>query len=168
MFSIRNVLISTFLIISLALSCLVMKSLYDSNSQRMVFDQVARRTLLDKTLFNILLNYRQERGQSATALQMSADKGKSSLDGMALYRGKVDAASADLAAGVDAVSDAELTPFLAQIKSGYQTKLEAHGYDVGKIDGILGSGTRIAIQKEQQRLGQPADGWATEALLNAL
>jgi lytic murein transglycosylase len=49
-----------------------------------------------------------------------------------------------------------------------QTKLEAHGYDVGKIDGILGSGTRIAIQKEQQRLGMPADGWATEALLNAL
>jgi lytic murein transglycosylase len=49
-----------------------------------------------------------------------------------------------------------------------QTKLKALGYDVGEIDGILGSGTRIAIQKEQLRLGQPADGWATEALLNAL
>ena len=49
-----------------------------------------------------------------------------------------------------------------------QTRLEAHGHDVGKIDGILGSGTRIAIQKEQQRLGMPADGWATPALLNAL
>ncbi|MGO6900424.1 peptidoglycan-binding domain-containing protein, partial [Rhizobium ruizarguesonis] len=33
---------------------------------------------------------------------------------------------------------------------------------------ILGSGTRVAIQKEQQRLGMPADGWATPALLNAL
>ena len=49
-----------------------------------------------------------------------------------------------------------------------QTKLKAHGYDVGEIDGILGSGTRIAIQKEQARLRMPADGWATEALLNAL
>lgn len=49
-----------------------------------------------------------------------------------------------------------------------QTKLKAHGYDVGEIDGILGSGTRVAIQKEQQRLGLPADGWATDALLNAL
>ncbi|PZM13660.1 lytic murein transglycosylase [Rhizobium tubonense] len=49
-----------------------------------------------------------------------------------------------------------------------QTKLKARGYDVGDIDGILGSGTRIAIQKEQFRLGEPADGWATEALLNAL
>jgi Transglycosylase SLT domain/Putative peptidoglycan binding domain len=49
-----------------------------------------------------------------------------------------------------------------------QTKLQALGHDVGKIDGILGGGTRIAIQKEQQRLGMPADGWATPALLNAL
>ncbi|NTG46637.1 lytic murein transglycosylase [Agrobacterium rhizogenes] len=49
-----------------------------------------------------------------------------------------------------------------------QTKLQARGYDVGKIDGILGSGTRVAIQKEQFRLGLPADGWATQALLSAL
>lgn len=49
-----------------------------------------------------------------------------------------------------------------------QTKLQAHGHDVGKIDGILGSGTRAAIQKEQLRLGMPADGWATPALLAAL
>nr|WP_314085025.1 lytic murein transglycosylase [uncultured Shinella sp.] len=49
-----------------------------------------------------------------------------------------------------------------------QTKLNALGHDVGKIDGILGSGTRAAIQKEQQKLGLPADGWATQALLSAL
>jgi lytic murein transglycosylase len=49
-----------------------------------------------------------------------------------------------------------------------QTKLQAKGHDVGKIDGILGAGTRIAIQKEQLRLGLPADGWPTPALLSAL
>lgn len=49
-----------------------------------------------------------------------------------------------------------------------QTKLQSMGHDVGKIDGILGSGTRAAIQKEQLRLGFPADGWATNALLSAL
>lgn len=49
-----------------------------------------------------------------------------------------------------------------------QTKLQGLGHDVGKIDGILGSGTRAAIQKEQLRLGLPADGWATQALLSAL
>lgn len=49
-----------------------------------------------------------------------------------------------------------------------QTKLEAKGHNVGKVDGILGSGTRVAIQKEQQRLGMPADGWPTTTLLEAL
>ncbi|PIE14939.1 MAG: lytic transglycosylase [Rhodobacterales bacterium] len=49
-----------------------------------------------------------------------------------------------------------------------QQKLVALGYDVGKIDGILGAKTRIAVQKEQQRLGMPADAWPTVALLNGL
>lgn len=49
-----------------------------------------------------------------------------------------------------------------------QRKLDGIGHDVGDIDGILGSGTRTAVQKAQQRLGMPADGWPTPALLNAL
>jgi lytic murein transglycosylase len=49
-----------------------------------------------------------------------------------------------------------------------QKQLAALGHDVGKIDGILGAGTRAAVQKEQLRLGLPADGWPTRALLDAL
>lgn len=49
-----------------------------------------------------------------------------------------------------------------------QTKLQARGHDVGKIDGILGSGTRAAVQAEQKRLGLPADAWPTPTLLNQL
>lgn len=49
-----------------------------------------------------------------------------------------------------------------------QRKLAALGHDVGEIDGILGSGTRNAVQKEQARLGLPADAWPTTRLLNAL
>ncbi|MFN7101883.1 MAG: lytic murein transglycosylase [Pseudorhizobium sp.] len=49
-----------------------------------------------------------------------------------------------------------------------QTKLQGLGHDVGKVDGILGSGTRRAVQKEQTRLGMAADGWPTQALLQAL
>lgn len=49
-----------------------------------------------------------------------------------------------------------------------QQKLAERGYDVGKIDGILGARTRGAVQSEQQRLGLPADAWPTTALLNAL
>lgn len=49
-----------------------------------------------------------------------------------------------------------------------QKKLAARGHDVGKIDGILGAKTRRAIQKEQARLGLPADAWPTMALLKKL
>ncbi|MCZ8153099.1 MAG: lytic murein transglycosylase [Rhodobacteraceae bacterium] len=49
-----------------------------------------------------------------------------------------------------------------------QQKLAALGHDVGAIDGILGAATRSAVQKEQARLGLPADAWPTRALLDAL
>ena len=56
---------------------------------------------------------------------------------------------------------------LDQMKA-LQEKLAALGHDVGQIDGILGAGTRMAVQKEQVRLGLPADGWPTRNLLDAL
>ena len=49
-----------------------------------------------------------------------------------------------------------------------QSKLEARGHDVGGIDGILGAKTREAVQREQQRLGMPADAWPTTQLLGSL
>ncbi len=49
-----------------------------------------------------------------------------------------------------------------------QKKLAARGYDVGKIDGILGKRTRDAVQKEQIKRNMPADAWPTRALLNKL
>jgi lytic murein transglycosylase len=55
----------------------------------------------------------------------------------------------------------------SQMKS-LQRKLAKRGYDVGKIDGILGAKTRAAVQTEQQRLGLPADAWPTKALINKL
>jgi len=49
-----------------------------------------------------------------------------------------------------------------------QRRLQAQGFDVGAIDGILGAGTRAAVQDMQQRLGLPADGWPTPDLLRRL
>jgi lytic murein transglycosylase len=55
----------------------------------------------------------------------------------------------------------------AQMKE-LQRRLAARGHDVGKIDGILGAGTRAAVQSEQKRLGLPADAWPTRALLGKI
>jgi lytic murein transglycosylase len=49
-----------------------------------------------------------------------------------------------------------------------QRLLQARGHDVGKIDGIVGAGSRAAIKKEQVRLGQPADSYPSTELLQAL
>ncbi len=49
-----------------------------------------------------------------------------------------------------------------------QRRLQARGYNVGAIDGILGAGTRAAVRAEQRRLGLPADAWPTPALLSQL
>ena len=56
---------------------------------------------------------------------------------------------------------------LAEMKA-LQKKLRARGHDVGRIDGVLGAGTRAAVRKEQARLGLPADGWPTRTLLERL
>jgi lytic murein transglycosylase len=46
-----------------------------------------------------------------------------------------------------------------------QTLLTRLGHDVGRIDGIIGAGTRAAVKKEQIRLGLVADAYPTEELL---
>ena len=46
-----------------------------------------------------------------------------------------------------------------------QQKLADKGYDVGGVDGILGTNTREAIRQEQMRLKLPVDGWPTDELL---
>ena len=49
-----------------------------------------------------------------------------------------------------------------------QTILAKRGYDVGKIDGIIGEKTREAVRDVQLKLGLPADSYPTKELLAKL
>ncbi len=49
-----------------------------------------------------------------------------------------------------------------------QKALVARGYDVGKVDGILGANTRAAVKAVQAQLGMPADSYPTPELLQKL
>ncbi len=49
-----------------------------------------------------------------------------------------------------------------------QKLLTARGYDVGKIDGVIGAQTRAAVKDVQMKLGLPADSYPDAALLNRL
>ena len=49
-----------------------------------------------------------------------------------------------------------------------QNVLRSRGYDVGKVDGILGAKTRQAVRSVQLEFGLPADSWPTKELLRKL
>jgi lytic murein transglycosylase len=49
-----------------------------------------------------------------------------------------------------------------------QQLLQKRGYDVGRIDGVLGLKSRSAIRDTQIKLGLPADSWPTEELMQRL
>jgi lytic murein transglycosylase len=49
-----------------------------------------------------------------------------------------------------------------------QTILKSKGYDVGKVDGVIGANTRASVRLEQKRLGMAADGYPTKQLLRRL
>jgi len=49
-----------------------------------------------------------------------------------------------------------------------QQLLARQGYSVGKIDGILGQQSRIAVKTVQMKFGLPADSWPTADLLSRL
>jgi peptidoglycan hydrolase-like protein with peptidoglycan-binding domain len=49
-----------------------------------------------------------------------------------------------------------------------QQLLSRRGYDVGKVDGIIGVQTRSAVRDVQKKLGMPADSYPTPELLSRL
>ncbi|MDQ0454766.1 methyl-accepting chemotaxis protein [Rhizobium paknamense] len=121
MFSIRNILVCVFLVISLALGAMVSRALYVSYSNFKVFRDVAGLTAVDKALFDFLLNYRLERGHTNTAFITTPEKAGSSLRDIPADRQKVDAAMKDLAEAVKAADTPELATMVGKIKTSYDT-----------------------------------------------
>lgn len=64
--------------------------------------------------------------------------------------------------------NAPIEPFSQAQAKELQQLLAKRGYDVGKIDGVIGASTRVAIREMQQKFGLPADGYPTPELLEHL
>jgi lytic murein transglycosylase len=62
----------------------------------------------------------------------------------------------------------KVAPFGAKEVFELQKLLAEQGYEVGKIDGILGTATRDAVKDVQLKLGLPADSYPTPELLAKL
>lgn len=63
---------------------------------------------------------------------------------------------------------AEVTPLTYKEIVELQKILAGMGYDVGKLDGKIGKGTRAAVKDVQLKLGLPADSYPTPELLERL
>ncbi|MCP5080483.1 MAG: lytic murein transglycosylase [Alphaproteobacteria bacterium] len=61
-----------------------------------------------------------------------------------------------------------VTPISAAQMKQLQRALARRGFDVGKIDGVLGAGTRAGVKAMQIKFGLPADSYPTAALLRKL
>lgn len=71
-------------------------------------------------------------------------------------------------AGAPAVNPGSADAFTAEEAKSLQTALSRRGYDVGKADGNIGAKTRAAIKDMQIKLGLPADGYPSRALIQAM
>ncbi|MHA1189436.1 MAG: lytic murein transglycosylase, partial [Alphaproteobacteria bacterium] len=63
---------------------------------------------------------------------------------------------------------AKVTPLSLRQTKQLQEILAGRGYDVGKIDGVIGARTRAAVKDAQMKLGMPADSYPTPTLLARL
>ncbi len=71
-------------------------------------------------------------------------------------------------AGVVKRGNADVEPLSHETVMRLQEALAAKGYDVGKIDGKIGKGTRAAVKDMQVKLGLPADSYPSPELLEAM
>jgi lytic murein transglycosylase len=73
-------------------------------------------------------------------------------------------------AGAPAMSrgNGPLEPLSQAQTKQLQQLLAKRGYDVGKIDGVVGAASRNAIREMQVKFGMPADGYPTAELLSRL
>ena len=61
-----------------------------------------------------------------------------------------------------------VTPLTYEQVASLQKILEGKGYDIGKVDGKIGAGTRAAVKDQQIKLGLPADSYPNLELLQKL
>ena len=71
-------------------------------------------------------------------------------------------------AGAPALNRGNPEPFTAAETKQLQSLLAQQGFNVGKIDGVLGAGTREAIRTLQIKYGLPADSYPSHELLRVL
>ena len=90
--SVRGTLVSVILAISLLLSIVCGSAVWGAYQSYVSAGEVSKLSEVDKQLFDALLNFRSERGDAASALDLPSDKNQGSIKSVQDRRIKVDAA----------------------------------------------------------------------------
>jgi methyl-accepting chemotaxis protein len=158
MFSIRNVLVGAFLVVSLALAGLVGRSTLTAHFQYGTYQEVAQLAEIDKALFNALLNFRSERGDSATALTMARSAAAGSIESVKASRAKVDAAMKAAFEGGAGASSETVGTAISGAKSVYDKVLTLRQ----KVDQAFG----LELEAREKGLDKAVLDLGTEFLTN--
>ncbi|OLP49176.1 methyl-accepting chemotaxis protein [Allorhizobium taibaishanense] len=126
MFSIRNVLVSIFAVLSVALTGFVTQQLYGSYTQYKNQIAVVDYATVNKALFEFLVNYRLERGRTNTGLLASPDK-MSGFTDIPAYRKSVDEAYKTIIAASIPNMPAKLEAALKKVEPDYQALIAMRG-----------------------------------------
>lgn len=116
LFTLRNTLISLFIVSSLALAYVLGTQMFMSAKRSRDLAEVAQLVALDKALFDVLLSFRSERGDSASAVTLPPNENSGSITAVRAARQKVDVAMTAVREQASALTRPELVQALARVE----------------------------------------------------
>jgi len=117
--SIRNLLVGLFLLLSAVIGVLTGNSTIDAYKRSQAFTEVTKLTTLDKAIFYALANFRNERGNAASALKQDSAKAANSIKQMSESAAAVDKAIADAKAVFATAASQNLSAPVMQVMNAF-------------------------------------------------
>ncbi|MBB3660581.1 methyl-accepting chemotaxis protein [Rhizobium sp. BK650] len=118
-FSLRNVLVGIFLLLSVALCVLTGSSTLDAYRAAGTYAEVSKFTMLDRALFQTLANFRNERGDGSSLAKLELGAQDATLALLKTDRGIVDKYMGDAKSVFANIDDQTLKAPIADVMSAY-------------------------------------------------
>jgi methyl-accepting chemotaxis protein len=122
-FSIRNILVGIFLLLSGVICALTASSAMDAYTQHRIFREVSKLTALDRALFQTLATFRNERGDGSSAAKMEINALAGTLASLTKDRGLVDKAMSQAKAIYAGIDDKAIKAPIADVMSTFDQVL---------------------------------------------
>ncbi|MFP3547303.1 methyl-accepting chemotaxis protein [Rhizobium sp. SIMBA_035] len=122
-FSIRNILVGIFLLLSATICGLTGSSALEAYNDEQVFSDVSKLTALDRALFQTLANFRNERGDGSSAAKMEIDTLAGTLASLKKDRGLVDSSMASAKAIYADVEDSAIKAPISDVMTTFDRVL---------------------------------------------